>query len=615
MIDRVVPGAWRLRPRVVVSALLVVLAALAASLGWSVLPLIAAAAAPWLLVTAARFGLAISAAVVTLGTAWGVLVVMIATAATGLPMLPTIIAVWSMVGVTGALALGANRTIPVAGVGAGARAVWLAPLLGPLVWAGTLLYSAIAPGAARYSWVMMGDSANNLLFARGVLDDNGIVLGPQESPVPLPSAMLALSMSGGRLLASPGALTQHDITAFVVIWGLLIAASAYFAGAASAFVVNRSRPWVATGTGAAVSLLPLTWFVTGYPLEFGFFNVHLALPIVFLCWVAALSPRSPALSVMALSLAATLLLLTWTPLVLIPAALACWVMVRHRRSLRSTSPAGLIAAGLGGAQLLVFALGATLPSLLAHADVLGANGGVLPFPRLMVFATGAAAVGAAVLALLARRGALAQAFSCVIIACVVGVAALFAVAGGWTYYPTKLSWFAMVIFLVLGSGVIAGITSASVRSPALATGALATVGVLVFVVLFFAPRAIRTYDWAEPIGRIVSGQFIGEGDAAARTIFELADRPSASVLWQSSNPSEFAINFWLLQLRSDFTAESTALRAMAYGDYDTDVVTDLCEVAGALGEPLTVHTVNASLPDEVREACPEFAISVSVTPR
>ena len=107
-------------------------------------------------------------------------------------------------------------------------------------------------------------------------------------------------------------------------------------GAVAASIVPRSRTALVAVASATGSLLPPTWFVPGLPVEYGYLNAHLVLPILLAAWLIYLA--SPGRVVAALTVQfciATLLLATWSPWVVMPAGLIVALAVRHWSTLKT----------------------------------------------------------------------------------------------------------------------------------------------------------------------------------------------------------------------------------------------------------------------------------------
>ena len=583
--------------------LVTVLAAVAAATGVSLLPLVASAAAPWVLILAMRWGagLAISAVVILVGLI--VLFGMLVLPWTGLPLFPAAFAICLIVAVTGIVLLLRAPPIGFERESASTIAAWFVPLLGPALWGVAMFIRAVSESASRFGWVMLGDSANNVLSARDIVDHGGILFGPSSNPVPLPAAVLALAMTAGRFNTAPSDLLRHDIGALTAAWAIAIAVTCYLAGTAAAAAVGRSRPWTVALAGAGGSLIPLSWFVTGYSLEYGFFNTPLVLPLAFVSWIAALSAkRAPAVAFVSLLGASTLMLAVWSPLVLVPGFLAVTVAWRCFRSLVNTRGwrLGLLLAAI--LQIGMYGFVVTLPTLFAQGGFLAAGGGVILFPKVLLLSTFAGTGLVVVLAIMRKQSQQAGALAAVLFAGLTGLGALLFVSRAaespWTYYPIKLAWLMMIILGVLSAGTLIGLIP-SAYSVVVGLGTVLVALGTIFA-LYAAAASTSGHARRDPIPRIINDDF-GFNNSSVDRLLTLSDPAHPQLLWRSSDPSEGFVNFWLLQMRAGSTVQNQKLRVLAYGYGDQ--IQDLCGIATAMGPPITVHTADGSLQSAIDSYC------------
>ncbi|MCU1441458.1 MAG: hypothetical protein JWP85_2455 [Rhodoglobus sp.] len=586
-----------------------VLAGVLSGVGLPTWLVLIAAAIPWVLWISRRVGGAIAFAAVVVLEFWLVLVVMMLTRALGLPILGTVVVVWAALGIAGSLLCVRDGTaLP----GRRSLAIAFPALLGGLVWLGAMAASSVVPGASRLSWVMLGDSANNLLFARSVIYNGGIVVGPAENPVPLSSSLIAIVMAAGRGNVEGLDLTRHDLGAFAQTWGLLIALTCVTVGVVVGLIVsastNRALPIAIASAGG--SLIPLSWFYTGYPLEYGFFNTHVALPIVFASFVVYLKhERHPAISLALLGVASTLVLAVWSPLVLLPASLGVVVVVRGFRQLIASRgvPLLILIAGLG--QLLIYGVAIVLPSLLYNASSLSAPGGAFGFRKYLIVVVALAALVFSILAFRKLTNAVVLGAIALVAASAFGLGLLLFVSRNepspWTYYPLKFSWLAAMVMLIVAVGAMfAAVVRLASRAWVRAAG-FAAVGAATAAFLVWAPASVGTgYSWMNPIQRMVSGQFLGPGDLVADRILELSDPDQSHFLWKTGDEFEGSINFWVMQLWSDSMNENLDLKYAAYGIYDHESVDELCRIIGLMGGGTIVHTSSDSVESDIRDTCP-----------
>ena len=416
--------------------------------------LIAVAGIPWVALLARHGGYVMATASTVLLGFGATLGTELLTALLHLPMLPVALLLFAVAGALGiTLCLRSRAVLP-----RRARSAWLPwlpALTGSLAWFGVVAAGQVVPGAARLAWIMQGDAANNVLFARTVVADGGIAVG--ENPVPLPAGLLALTMEFGRGAVGSADLLRHDISAFAALSVLLIGLCGAVGGLAAGAVarsVGASR--LTTGAVAMLgSVVPYSWAVTGTTLEFGFFNSHPPLVVLAAAVVVALGgDRRPALSLAALTVASTLLLAAWSPLIVIPVALGFAIVTRSFRTLISVRGGALVVLVVGFGQLLAYGLLIVLPGLLAHGEALAAPGGIYPFPVVML---PLAIVGVIGLAALSMRGLRAWPAR-VVMALAVGsgaglVVLLLASRGVWNYYQHKFAWLAAVVLVLIAIGL------------------------------------------------------------------------------------------------------------------------------------------------------------------
>lgn len=548
---------------------------------------------------------------------WALLVTLMTTAALGLPMVPSVAVLWALFGLGGSIVLARTPTVDRTPSRAGIT-VALASAFGGLVWLATQGLAAIVPGASRVSWVMRGDSANNMIFARQIVYDSGIRVGPGENPVPLPASLIAVVMDAGRAGIRPEDLARHDLGSFAQVWSISIIITCVLAGLVAGAIARQATRHRATlaVAGSVGSLVPLSWFVTGYSLEFGFFSTQLALPIVCAAIILFLSsPRNPAVTLAMLAVCATLLLAVWSPLVLVPAVLGAIVIVRFPLRLLGTRRWMLAVLLIAGAQLLVYGLVVVLPGFLQNATSLAAGGGIIEFPRLgIVVAVLVAGISASALLAFRRVGhpvVLATVGTIVALAAGIG-ALLFAsrdAADSWGYYPMKLLWMSATILIVLLVGTSAAVLErVGVRGWMRGAG-LGVVTLGLVVLLAYAP-APSPSPHLNPVDQVLSGRSLGAADDVAERVSILADARRSHFLWNSGYEFEQPVNLWVTQLWADTLDGNDELRYAAYGFYDSGDIDELCRIVSLLGGDTVVHTAESDLVERVALACPLEGIVV-----
>lgn len=571
---------------------------------------------PWVVIAGRYGGGAFAGGATITVSLWLILMTMMSSTASGVSMITIVVILWTVLGLIGVVVCVRNPAI-LRLPSLSSRAVWFGAPLGAIVWLGAMVLTNVIPHSARLSWVMLGDSANNVLFARNDIYSNGIVIGAGENPVPLPTALLAIVMGSGRSGVSSGALLEHDIAAFSQVWMILIALACLAAGLVAGTIARatKTRSVVVALVAGGGSLLPLSWFYTGYPVEYGFFNTHptiIAVLSAFLIYVG--SERRPAATLGLLCLSATVLFSIWGPLVLMPAFLALVVAIRYWRRILASRGIELVILSGGILQLLLYGLCIVLPSLLRNGQSLSAVGGAFGFRHWMLIALVVAALILVVAAFHRLTHPLVLGTLAISGGSLVGLGTLLFLnrneLNPWTYYPLKFEWFASTIVVVLIVGLAPAVVGRYFQSilAQLIGVSIVVGGTLGF--LAWTPTASPGYRWANPIDRILSGDVLDRGDALAKQIFELADPQKARVLWQSGNPSESMINFWLLQMWSNSMNQNLDLKYAAYGLYSKDTG-DLCNILGWMGGDVSVYTASATLPGEVQDECPSLGATTS----
>jgi hypothetical protein len=603
------------RMRLIVGVLIVSVSAAASLAGFPTWLILIAGALPWSVIWWRRFGAATSIAITVLATATALLFFSSLTALFGLGLHASVVIVWAALGILGVVL--AVRTVELPRR-VGSLWPWLGSSVGGAVFLAVMAATNVIPGASRFSWVMLGDSANNVIFAREAIYRGGVAIGAGENPVPLPSLLMAIFMGAGRDGVAPQDYLRHDIAAFSQIWMLLVALTCLLSGVVVLSIVRKTTDSSLFRTLAATggSLLPLSWFFTGYPIEFGFFNTHVALPIVFAAFLVYLAaPRHPALTLSLLAVSGTLLLAVWSPLVLMPLMLGLVVAIRHGKAIVRSRGLTLVILIAGVAQVILYGVLVVLPSLVRNGHFLSAPGGVYGFPKWMIIALAVVVLVLGVLAFAKPlRDPVVVGVVALVAASAVGLLALLFVTrdqeNPWSYYPLKFAWLASTILVVLLVGLSAAVVARFIRHRMIRVLALAVVAAMVVCFFNWAPTSAIGYGWKDPIPRILSGSTLGEGDAVAEDIFAIADPGQSHLFWQSDDEFEGVKNFWLLQMWSNSMTENQELRRAAYGLYDDTDINELCRIVGLMGGGTIVHSSDTALEFQLQEACAEQRITV-----
>jgi len=566
---------------------------------------------PAVVVLRERLSLAASLALVLVALAWVTLLVFIAARYTGIPALVIVLTVFGAAG------------------GAAATRIWRRGLyatrmdasdlllmsVGGIIWCGTLVLAALLPDGTPVSWAMSGDAANNILFARALIDEGGVALGGGANPVPLVASFIALFTIGHTIdgVADVGS----SIIALSEMWSFSIVAACVMAGAL-ALSLQRRRTTVGLVGVAFSSALPVGWFMLSGPIVLGFVNFHLTIALLVATLVTLVSARQAALASLvttSLALAATLAL--WAPLAGIPGVALAILLFVHRRDIFALRRGRLVIAVIAAAQPIAFFAAVSLPSLLAQGSALqGAQGAVFDFSRylfllLVVFVV----VVSAAHILLVRSLDGAWVAAALLVGAGVCLAALLWVRRNeedlWSYYQLKFLWFFMALLMIVGVAVGFAVVAAIERRPALSAIVACALAVTVVVVSDNAKSQAPTFNHdpqalANPLSRILIGDFftVGEGDRVFDEVKTMLGKDEKTIPWALTDPDSNLMLFWVVQMSAS-SVDDVDLRKYAYY-HDVQSMDDLCTVRRLMGPPVTVITSDADIAQRAQEACPEL---------
>lgn len=489
---------------------------------------------------------------------------------------------------------------------------------------GVLVFGALAVGSrladnVRLDWVMRADSANNLIFAGDMIARNGIAIGGDENPAPLSQALVALTAAPGREAVSAGSLVAHDLTAMALTWTALIAVSCLLSGLVAAAVVRRAGgSWKFVSFAAlGGSLIVLSWFFTGYPIQYGFLNAHVALIVLLVAVLAYFSAsRAPWLGLSVILASTILILAVWSPLVVIPGALTVAFLISHWSGLRSARGARLALPLVAAVSLIAYGLAVTLPGLLAQGEALTEPGAVFNPGNNSVFVIGGGVAALAVLVFRSLRAPEPLAVIALVVAAWAGFGVLLYASRNlvdpFSYYPLKFAWMAELVFFILAVGLVVAFASGQ---KARSLPRMATIGVTVAVIAVMVatvPAWGQKGDAQHPLGYLAVGEEAGSYATLADYILDFTGDEAPAVLWRSGFHREGPANVWIMQANAGEL--DSELRKLGFLSYVHPEATYLCRYAEITGPGLTVHTQDAGLEEELDVACPENAAVFIVEP-
>jgi len=500
-----------------------------------------------------------------------------------------------------------------------AIALWLTPIVGAVIWIGTYAVARIVPGASRVSWALNGDALNNLVEARLILTGHGLAIGSSGNPVPLPASLLAFALAPGRSAIPTADLALREFATFALVWMLLIAATCLLTGAVVGSMMPSGRPGLVALASGSGSLLPLTWYVTGLPVQWSYLNANVAIPLALGAWLVFLGARRrPLVAFFVLTGFITLTLATWSPLVVIPVSLAIVILVRERARFRMLSGVSAVAFALSFAQCIAWLGLITAPTFGSQNDQLGnpSNG----FPSVWPAAVATLVVLLACAALLRRRqhgpefaGVIALAAAAL---AATGTLVYFAArqTDPWgAYYPKKLAWMLSVIVGVIALSFLLRLLVERVRPGRAVVVLVSTVGVTLAIA-----AGLPAGSWPEtlvrqPTVRILAGAVWHTGDAAVAEIARLSKPGHPGLLWQSDDPDEAFINSHAPVVDTGYIAGEPQLNRLTFGinatyrttgTYDNSNIGTLCKFVRLMHPTPTVYTANPKLESQLRSACP-----------
>ncbi|MCU1441459.1 MAG: hypothetical protein JWP85_2456 [Rhodoglobus sp.] len=583
------------------------------------------AAALWLGVIARRLGAGLGIPLALLGVASTITVVLLLTAAAGLPINESLGIVFAALGVAGGILL-ARRTSAPRGHASFEPAVWIPSLTGALVWIVSQAVTLRLPVYEMLSWVMRNDMVNTLVYAHDVLYRTGITPGPRENPAPLPAALVAVSMAPGRSSVPGDAVLLHDLVAIAVTWGALISLTCVLAGiVAGSLARSTNAPrWMVVVASAVGSLVVLSWYFTGYPIEYGFINAHVSLVVLLAAVLVYLySSEAPAIGMLGLCIAAAVMLTVWSPLVVIPLGLAAALMAWHWRELLRTRGRNLAAVIAGIVLLGVAVVVIALPPFFSQREALAGAGGIYRPDTWIVFAL-VAAVGAGAFVLARKRSMrLFAGMSGVVISILAGLGFLLFIsrrsADPWTYYPVKFAWLASLLLIVLAVGLAVALIGSYWRRVLAARLGIAALAAVVATLMVWSPDLRPALITMNPVDRLFRSQEVETFPLITKSVLELSRPDQPVLLWESApyrdvgEHIEGEANIWLVQLWTDsLREENIDVRLLGLQSYSDKSPELLCRIAVLMGPGLVVHTARDDLEASVDRQCPTNTITFVV---
>ncbi len=578
----------------------------------------------WFVALWVRLGASLASATLTLAAFLVVLATVFLAPLVPLSLDGVATTVWSLASAAGIVVFFRSREAPAA-IRATRFGVALAATSGAIAWLVTYGLCFLVPGATTIDWALRNDAAPHFMYARGIIYNGGIRLSDMAAdPVPLGHALAAIAMAPTDSAVSRAELLHKDLQAFASVWIVLLALTCILAGVLASAVAGKvATGWRGTPALAAAcgSALPVTWFFSGYPIEFGFLNGPVVFAILFAAVIVFLdAERRPALALASQFLAGTLILAVWSPLIFLPLTVAVVVAWKHRAQLRAIRGRSLVMLLVSLGQFLTYAAVVEAPLFLSSRSSLGGIGGLAGFPKWMLPSFALTVV------LLARkvypsRDSTRRAG--LVLTAIVGTLGLGAVIGYahnsffgvWSYYPHKYAWFVAGLLIVIGVGLVArwSMMVSSRRARGWLLG-----GMIFAIVSLFGPLVVIPQDSFErfsavPLPLMLNGNYYIGDDQISDEILANTHDDGLYIRWRSGEKNEHVVNNWLIQLAGEGRPSHDKGQLFIMGALmSTDV--HVCQVAGFAGVPTHIVTADRGLDASLKDQCPELDITVTYRP-
>jgi hypothetical protein len=490
----------------------------------------------------------------------------------------------------------------------------VAVLVSPVLVLGYLAWTSSTRYYEWLGWAMAGDSANNMLLVRTLVDDGGL-LRSQGNPAPLSTVIYGAWAAPG-LPDDTAGIVKHIVLnggQLTLLMGVLLSVVTSLVALRTSRLEGAGRVALAVTAG----LLPWLWCVMGYSFRQGFQNAAPAMAILLLAWCCwAIQRHHPVATTTGLVLATWAMAATWGPVLLVPALWLVGTVVRQQRRLRSAGRALLLPlAALAGAG--AYAVLVTYRDLTATGGVPGVDGGTPNYDQWWALGVGVALLVLSVACYRWLPRETSWGYWLLLPAVGLGVyqlagARLDAGLPFWGYYPIKLTWIVMATTVLVLFSVVQPAFGRVARRGWHGNGML---------LAFLACGA--TMFWTTPPLRPASIPSVmtpvwltydTSMDRAYERLFTLMEEDPRTIVSGYGPPPmplafDSAINFWLLQ--SGSVDLNDPLRNYAYAMDSSDPAA-LCGAITEWGGDVRVVTRAKRLERDLEKVCPDVGFTVEV---
>ena len=492
-------------------------------------------------------------------------------------------------------------TVPIStnNIGTQLKTFWKSGLffaVAPSFFSGlTLWIMGAVGGSPKIAWVMSGDAQTNTVLAREVLSNHGESLGKTAT---FTQDVLALAMSIGREGIPDTQLLIHDLTKISEAWAFMILLSSVLMGLIAWGLLSRTRNVVLVNFVVFLAALyPLSWYVNGFAIMFGFLNVSLASLLLSLTWLIWQQGSNSKLMGAGLQLFLSVLFLaTWPPLVVIPLGFAAGMLAQSWRKKFSRVDIALVI--IAALSFVVFAVVAIAPSLMKSGGGLQLDGSILDY-RWTTFLL---VVCLALFAAFSAMGTFQQgnniSWGLLIFAASSSVGLAVLLWGNrnlesiWIYYPIKFAWTSGAFLLIVSILVLSSFVLGREKITPVIIGLIGTFGILAsFMLMNSVPR------WQVlPLARVAIG--VDPNEQMLPYVSEWAGTKSIFSHFKSTD-EDISGNQWLYHMAVEKITDP--IRDLAF--HPPKTISEICSALVTLGPTATLITSDPEWATSIENQC------------
>lgn len=466
----------------------------------------------------------------------------------------------------------------------------------PAVLSGlTLWVMGFLSGSPKIAWVMSGDAQTNTVLAREVLSNHGESLGKTAT---FTQDVLALAMSIGREGVPDSQLLIHDLTKISEAWSLMILISSVLMGLIAWGLLSRVRHIVLVNCVVVLAAIyPLSWYVNGFAIMFGFLNVSLSTLLLSLTWLIWQQGSSAKIMGAGLQLFLSVLFLaTWPPLVVIPLGFAAGMLAQSWR--KKFSRVDIAVISIAALSFVVFAAVAIAPSLMNSGGGLQLDGSILDYRWTTFLLVVCLAFIAAFSAMETYKQSNNISWGLLIFAgsSSMGLAVLLwgnrKLESIWIYYPIKFAWVSGAFLLIISILVLSSFVLSREKVMSVIIGLTGTFGILAsFMLMNSVPR------WQVlPLARVAIG--VDPNEQMLPFVSQWAGTKSIFSHFKSTD-EDISANQWLYHMAVEKITDP--IRDLAF--HPPKTLSEICSALVTLGPTATLITSDPEWANSIENQC------------